>query len=66
MKKLFRIIYTFILCFCFAGVLSKPAEAAIKNPDDVAKLQKFVNEQIEKGAALPANIEESTLDVQYK
>ena len=60
------VIYVFMLCLCFAGVFSKPAEATRKNPDDVAKLQKFVNEQIEKCASLPANIEESTLDVQYK
>lgn len=66
MKKLFRIIYTFILCLCFAGVLSKPAEAARKNPDDVTKLQKFVNEQIKKGAMLSGNVKQNTGNVQYK
>ena len=66
MKDWFKILIVPVICVFLAGAFSKPAESSAKNPDDVAKLQKFVNEQIEKCASLPANIEESTLDVQYK
>ncbi len=66
MKNLFKKLIVPVICVFLAGAFSKPAEASAKNPDDVAKLQKFVNEQIEKGASLSANIEESTLDEQYK
>ena len=34
-----------VICVFLAGAFSKPAEASAKNPDDVAKLQKFVNER---------------------
>lgn len=53
MKKILKIIYTFAVCLCFAGMFNKPAEAARKNPDEVAKLQKFVNSQLKKGTKLP-------------
>ena len=60
------VIYVFMLCLCFAGVFSKPAEATRKNPDDVAKLKKFVNEQIKKGAKLSKDINEQINGVEYE
>ena len=59
-------IYVFMLCLCFAGVFSKPTEATRKNPDDVAKLKKFVNEQIKKDAKLSKDINEQINGVEYE
>ena len=53
MKNLFKIVYVFMMCLCFTSIFPKPAEASSKNPDDVAKLQKFVDAQLKKGTKLP-------------
>ena len=46
-----------VICVFLAGAFSKPAESATKNPDDVAKLQKFVDAQVKKGAKLSKDVE---------
>ena len=53
MAKIYKIIYTFSICLYFFSIFSKSAEAFGKNPDDVAKLQKFVDAQLKKGTKLP-------------
>lgn len=65
MIKIAKVIYVFAICLCFTSIFSKPAEAYGRNPDEVAKLQKFVNSQIKKGAKLPKDAKKSTTNVQY-
>ena len=48
-----KILKLYLICLLFLVIIPRPAEAYGRNPDEVAKLQKFVNSQIKKGAKLP-------------
>ena len=53
MKIVLKISKLYLICLLFLVIIPRPAEAYGRNPDEVAKLQKFVNSQIKKGAKLP-------------
>ena len=53
MKIILKILKLYLICLLFLVIIPRPAEAYGRNPDEVVKLQKFVNSQIKKGAKLP-------------
>ncbi len=57
MKNLFKKLIVPVICVFLADAFSRSAEAASKNPDDVARLHKFVNAQVKKGAKLSKDVE---------
>ena len=65
MKIVLKILKLYLICLLFLVIIPKPAEAYGRNPDELAKLQKWVNSQIKKGAKLPKDAKKSTTNVQY-
>ena len=53
MKIILKILKLYLICLLFLVIIPRPAEAYGRNPDEVVKLQKFVNSQIKKGTKLP-------------
>ena len=65
MKIILKILKLYLICLLFLVIIPRPAEAYGRNPDEVVKLQKFVNSQIKKGAKLPKDAKKNTTNVQY-